>query len=111
MLIMFNGEVCKGAKHYKWLRSSGKRKRGSSDYMDFMKEMLLMAEDREDRRQEVQQEFEERRLRVVQDLENSAGLRETELIQTLVEFNQGLLDVLRKLILAVESKQNCAPPH
>lgn len=68
-----------------------------------------MAEDREDRRQQVHQKFEERRLQVLQDLENSAGLRETELFQTMIEFNQGLLSVLRKLVLAVESKQNCAP--
>lgn len=76
-----------------------------------LREMLLMAEDREDRRQRVQQEFEERRLRVLQDLEHSAGLRETELIQTLIELNQGLLNVLGKLVLAVGSKQNPPPPY
>lgn len=68
--------------------------------------MLLVAEDHEDRRQQVHQKFEERRLQVVRDLENSAGLRETELLQTLIEFNQGLLSVLRTLVLAVKSKQN-----
>lgn len=78
--------------------------------MDFMKEMLLMAEGREDRRRRVRQELEERRLRVVRDLESAAGRRETELIRTLNEFDQGVLDVLGKLVLAVGRARNRAPP-
>lgn len=69
-----------------------------------------MAEDREDRRQRVQQEFEERRLQVLQELEHSAGLREAELINTLAQFNQGLLGVMGQLVSVMASNHSPQPP-
>lgn len=69
-----------------------------------------MAEDREDRRQRVQQEFEERRLQVLQELEHSAGIREAELINTLAQFNQGLLSVMGQLVSVMAGSNSPQPP-
>ncbi|TSS11564.1 Zinc finger and SCAN domain-containing protein 29 [Bagarius yarrelli] len=91
-------------------RARGKRRRGHSNHIDTMREIFLMAEDREDRRQRVQQEFEERRLQVLQDLEHSAGIREAELINTLAQFNQGLLNVMGQLVSVIASNHSPQPP-
>ncbi|XP_058267800.1 zinc finger protein with KRAB and SCAN domains 2-like isoform X2 [Hemibagrus wyckioides] len=91
-------------------RVRGKRRRGHSNHIDTMREIFLMAEDREDRRQRVQQEFEERRLQVLQELEHSAGLREAELINTLAQFNQGLLSVMGQLVSVMASNHSPQPP-
>ncbi|XP_026997033.1 zinc finger and SCAN domain-containing protein 29-like [Tachysurus fulvidraco] len=91
-------------------RVRGKRKQGHSNHIDSMREIFLMAEDREDRRQRVQQEFEERRLQVLQELEHSAGIREAELINTLAQFNQGLLSVMGQLVSVMANNQSPQPP-
>lgn len=90
--------------------SPGKRRRGHSNHIDTMREIFLMAEDREDRRQRVHQEFEERRLQVLQELERSAGIRETELINTLAQFNQGLLSVMGQLVSVMASNHSPQSP-
>ncbi|MCI4388382.1 hypothetical protein PGIGA_G00085040 [Pangasianodon gigas] len=91
-------------------RVRGKRRRGHSNHIDAMREIFLMAEEREDRRQRVQQEFEERRLQVLQELEHSAGIREAELINTLAQFNQGLLSVMGQLVSVMASNHSPQPP-
>ncbi|XP_060752312.1 zinc finger protein with KRAB and SCAN domains 2-like isoform X3 [Tachysurus vachellii] len=91
-------------------RIRGKRKRGHSNHIDSMREIFLMSEDREDRRQRVQQEFEERRLQVLQELEHSAGIREAELINTLAQFNQGLLSVMGQLVSVMANNHSPQPP-
>ncbi|KAF4081881.1 hypothetical protein AMELA_G00145480 [Ameiurus melas] len=91
-------------------RVRGKRRRGHSNHIDTMREIFLMAEDREDRRQRVHQEFEERRLQVLQELERSAGIRETELINTLAQFNQGLLSVMGQLVSVMASNHSPQSP-
>ncbi|KAF7701333.1 uncharacterized protein LOC124393945 isoform X1 [Silurus meridionalis] len=90
-------------------RIRGKRRQGHSNHIDAMREIFLMAEDREDRRQRVQQEFEERRLQVLQELEHSAGIREAELINTLAQFNQGLLSVMGQLVSAMAGNHHPQP--
>ncbi|MCJ8742620.1 hypothetical protein PDJAM_G00084180 [Pangasius djambal] len=91
-------------------RVQGKRRRGHSNHIDAMRDIFLMAEEREDRRQRVQQEFEERRLQVLQELEHSAGIREAELINTLAQFNQGLLSVMGQLVSVMASNHSPQPP-